>query len=110
MEPGMLEQVNQAILELSSDETQTLLRHRLRLVRVLRGMTVTEAAKCIGVKPPFLSNVENGHALLPIERMIQLCGVYGVNWMILASEPKDSVQLFGVSVDSLIEEPEHAAV
>lgn len=108
MEPGMLEQVNQAILELSSDETQTLLRHRLRLVRVLRGLTVAEAARRIEVKPPFLSNVENGHANLPIERMIRLCDVYGVNWMTLASQPKDSVQLFGVSVDSLLdEEPEH---
>lgn len=105
----MLEKVNQAILELSSTETQNLLRHRLRLVRVLRGLSVAEAAKRIEVKAPFLSSVENGHAPLPIERMIRLCDVYGVNWMNLASQPKDSVQLFGVSVDSLLEEPEHAA-
>ena len=105
----MLEQVNQAILELSSDEMQTLLRHRLRLVRVLRGVSAKDAAKAAGLHPSYLSNVENGQKPLPIECVIQLCDMYGVSWMDLASQPKDSVQLFGVSVDSLLGEPEHAA-
>jgi transcriptional regulator with XRE-family HTH domain len=110
MEPDMLEQVGKAILELSTDESQAMLRNRLRIMRVLRGMKVADVAPLLGVSRPFLSMFETGQSKLPIERVIQICGVYGVNWIDIVLQPKDSVHLFGVSVDSLLEEPEHAAV
>ena len=109
MSKDILDEVNKIFSGFSEDGKQELLRKRLRLIRLIRGISVADAAKRVGIHSPVLSDIENGHRPLNIGRLVELCNVYEVNWMDLASQPKDSVQLFGVSVESLIEEPEHAA-
>jgi transcriptional regulator with XRE-family HTH domain len=52
---------------------------RLRAVRELKGLTLTETAKRAGIAPAHLSRVERGMRGLSVESLARLAGVLGLH-------------------------------
>ena len=107
MESKMVEDVRTAIAALAEPDAKRLFGHRLKVVRLLRGMSVASVARRVKMSHPNLTYIEQGRQM-PIDRMIDLCELYGVDWGLLVGAPAGSVELFGVPVDSM-EETEHVA-
>lgn len=107
MESKTVESVKTVIAALQAPGAKQMLGHRLRIVRLLRGMSAVAVARRVGMSHPNLTYMEQGRQM-PIDRMLDLCDVYGVDWGELVSAPAGSVELFGVPVDN-VEEVEHVA-
>ncbi len=108
MESKLTEDVRTVIAALQEPEAKRLLGHRLRIVRLLRGMSAVAVARQVGMSHPNLNYMEQGRQM-SIDRMLDLCEVYGVDWGQLVSAPAGSVELFGVPVDNVVEGKENVA-
>ena len=83
--------VEPVVLGDASDELKRLVGQRIRSLRIERRMSRTEMAAKLGISQPALYYIEAGKNC-PMVRVMA------------------AARIFGVTVDSLIKEPEHAAV
>jgi len=83
--------MDEPVMDDVTDELKRLVGSRLRSMREERQISRSRMAAQLGISPPALYYIESGKNC-PMVRVLA------------------AARIFGVTVDSLLEEPEHAAV